>query len=172
MKMKTEIIVFLTVAIVGGFGAAAEATRSIGLKEQFSGAWKQVQGIDHKLLAGVSKVDPDFVEDAQGLKAARVEFIRNAEWASPKGPDGKPTVGKPGPAPTPIDATKPYIWISVSLWRQDMPSQPTVKTVGLNVDGIKFDLLVTVVASDAALATNVKANLNAAFDNWRERLQQ
>ena len=168
--MQLKITILLSMIIAGTrIAAAAEANDPATLKGQLSAAWKQVQALDHPLLKDAAKVEPEFASDAQGLKSAGIELVRNANWVAPSGPDGKPRVGKPGPTPTAIDAQKPYLWITVSLWRTDVPSQPTVKTVGLTVDGTQYNLLVTVVASDAALAKKVETILNSAFKPWREK---
>lgn len=129
-------------------------------------AWKQVQAIQHPLLKDVGRQEPQFDFDDHGFHSARIEFICNAEWVA-KNAEGKKIVGKPGPSPTPIDPHQPFVWITVSLGRSDTLSQPTIKTVGLTVDGVEYSLLVTVASSDTALAKRVETILNNAFTCWR-----
>jgi beta-lactamase regulating signal transducer with metallopeptidase domain len=110
-------------------------------------AWGKIEAIDHPLLVGIKEGGFDAAHDKQGLRNLGARFTRNATW-KPKaaGPDAE-------------DATKPYIWIQVSLWRKDIPSQPPPAARPYKHDP-NYTYLVVVKSSDAELQKKLEAILS------------
>ena len=151
----------LAIFTVGLFSLAAHADgvqapkQQQPIREALLAAWKKVQAIDHPLLAGVSDVKPSFDEDAQGIRGASVTYVKNAVWPAK------------GDGPVPIDAQQPYLWVQVSVWRHDIPGQPSPATRGIRVAGADYNLEVRVLASDVTLSSRVESVLLGAFAPWQ-----
>lgn len=131
--------------------ASQNPTQIRSVREALLTSWKQVQAIDHPLLANVSDAKPSFDEDAQGIRGARVSFIKNAVWS--------PKAAGPGP----IDPHQPYLWVTADVWGKGLPAQPSTKTRSLRVGDTDYALEVRVVSSDPALASRVESILLRAF---------
>lgn len=125
----------------------AEADRvekaKLDLEQPVMEAWGKLEQIDHPLLAGIKDVGFDAVSDKVGLHSLGARFIRNADW--------KPKAA----GPTAEDPAKPYVWIQVSLWRKDVPSQPPPAARPYRLDP-NYTLLVVVKSSDAELQKRVE----------------
>ena len=109
-------------------------------------AWGKIEGIDHPLLAGIKEDGFTAVHDKQGLVQLGTRFTRNAVW--------KPKAA----GPVAEDSNKPYVWIQVSLWRKDVPSQPPPNARPYRHDP-KYTYLVVVKSSDAELQKKVEGIL-------------
>lgn len=126
----------------------------VDLRESLTHAWHEVQALDHPILSDAATVEPSFEQDTTGLRSAGVRFIKNAVW--------RPKAARPGP----VDATQPYIWVSVSLWRKSSDAQPTVRSRGLHVGNTDYAVDLWVEASDSMLADRIQAILGNAFNAW------
>ena len=131
------------------------ANQQPSIRDAVLTGWREVLTIDDPLLAHSSDAKPDFTEDAQGIRSAGVEFVTNADW-NPK-----------ASRPAPIDPQRSYLWVQVSVWRHDVPGQPSSTTIGLHADGADYNLLVLVLSSDPALAARIESMLLGKFARWR-----
>jgi hypothetical protein len=162
--------IFLTVILLGtvlaaqGCGTSARvgddaqpsATSAASPREALVQAWAQVKLLKNPLLEGVQSVEPTFRTDDKGLLGAQLDFIRNAVWPLK------------GASPVAVDATEPYLWVSLTMGKAGQPAQPTVRGRALRVGQDSYDLDIWVVSSDKALADRINAILAGAFAQWRE----
>jgi len=126
-------------------------TQVRSIRESLSAAWKQIQAIDHPLLATISDTKPSFDEDAQGIHGASIRFSKNAVWPLK------------GAGPEPIDSKQPFIWVQVDVWRKDQAAQPTRTTQSLRIGDTDYSLLILVLSSDPSLNSRVESTLFSAF---------
>jgi beta-lactamase regulating signal transducer with metallopeptidase domain len=125
-------------------GSEPAATAILKPRDAVTAVWKQVQCIDHGLLIRAPDVDPTFEEDGAGFKSARIELIQNATW--------KPKAA----APSAIQPKHHHIWLQMSLWRKGLQAQPTASTKSVRIEGVDYNLLIEVHASDPVLAMRLR----------------
>ena len=156
MTRNGLLVALVVVAGCGPPMPARQAAPPASLRQALTDAWHAARALGHPLLADAGGIEPSFDDDAAGLRSAHLSYIRNAVW--------QPKAAGPGPK----DAGKPYVWITVSLWRPGADAQPTTTTRGLRVDGKQYGVDVRVVSSDPALSARLDAFLSRAFAGWHE----
>ncbi|MEX0703016.1 MAG: hypothetical protein WD069_13055 [Planctomycetales bacterium] len=132
---------------------AGAKPRPASLRDALVGAWHDVRALDHPLLTGAANVEPDFNQDDSGFASARLDFTNNAVWPAKRFPEA-------------VDASRPYLWISVSLWRSGAPAQPSIRSRALQVGDKEYTVDTWVVSSDSMLAKRIETVLSSAFDDW------